>query len=183
MNEFCEKVVAPGIVVGLLSSSDSSQFTWGVTVPYDYWRENSRPDVVDRFQEYSEGNYPQIPYLEFTHGEEWKLRFGSFPTTVKPLCWLEDFFLTDVRKAVPVVLWACSRTDGARYYRELFEWLRLFARVASKDFTDDELRGEPGMRQMIAHARAIRDWQAKNPNWREWETCYEPGHRFHFTLF
>jgi hypothetical protein len=180
---FCEKVVAPGVVVGIEHESSPSLSTWGVTVPYNHWNKLSKPDVVARFDEYSLGNYPQIPVLEFTNAEEWKLRFGSFPTMVKPLCWLSDF-LSGNSKAVPMTLWACSRRDGGRYYRQLLMWLPMIARGASREFSREELRQEnAGTQEMIVHGRAIRKWQLENPNWKEWKTVYEPGHRFYFTLF
>lgn len=179
---FCEQVVAPGVVVALRHSSDISMSTWGVTVPYAYWANASKPDVIDRFQEYS-GNYPQIPCVEFTNGEEWRLCFRQFPTTAVPLCWLDDF-LHDDRKAVPVTLWASSRRDGCRYNRQLLMWLPMIAKAASRDFNTQELAGEnAGTREMIVHGRAIRKWQLENPNWKEWKTSYEPGHPFHFKLF
>lgn len=180
---FCEQAVAPGVVVGLENSSNGSLSTWGVTVPHEHWREMSKPDVVARFNERFSGNYPQIPYLEFTNAEEWKLCFGSFPTTVKPLCWLEDFLHSD-SKAVPMTLWACSRRDGGRYYRQLLMWLPMIARGASKDFSREELIQEcAGVQETIVHSRALRRWQQANPEWKEWKTAYEPGHPFHFTLF
>jgi hypothetical protein len=176
-------VVAPGIVVALWNTT---QPTWGVTIPYGYWRKNSKKDVVARFEEYSEPDcLPDIPYLEFSNGEKWEFRFGSFPSDIDPLCWLDDFTGVNVnKKVVPHMMLVCSRRDGGRYYRELFDELRMLARGASQEFTSDELRKEAaGVQSLIAHSRAIRAWQMQNPVWRDWKSTYESQHRLHVNLF
>lgn len=179
----CEQVVAPGVVVELIHSSDSSRSTWGVTIPEKYWRTLSKPDIIAKFEKYSLGNYPQVPLLEFSNSEKWEICFESFPTAIKPLCWLGDFLSRD-RKAVPATLWACSRRDGARYYRELKEELPIFARAASRTFSKEELASESvAFERFLPHGAAIHDWQTEHPNWMEWKTVYEQGHPFHFTLF
>lgn len=182
MVNFCEQVIAPGVVVALWNTT---QPTWGVTVPYDYWCKHSKKDVIDRFKGYFGNTSPDIPYLEFTNGEEWKFRFGSFPSDLRALCWLDDFTDIDIsKKAVPTTMRLCSHRDGARYYRELFDQLRMLARGASKEFTPEELRKEAvGVQQFIAHSRAIRAWQTENPAWRDWKSVYESGHRLHVNLF
>lgn len=185
MKYFCEKVIAPGIVIALGFNDNS---TWGVTLPFEYWRKNSRSDIVDHFKETAGNNYPQIPYLEFTNGDEWKFRFGSFPDYIKPVCWLDDFTslntFSTFSKAVPATMWLCSRRDGGRYYRELLAGLSMFARGISREFSQEELSAEcVGVQELIVHSRAIRQWQTENPNWKNWKTIYGSEHRFHFDLF
>lgn len=180
---FCEQVIAPGVVIALGVGDNS---TWGVTLPYNYWCKNSKLDIVALFEDYSSrGNYQQIPYLQFANGESWKLGFDSFPAHVEPLCWLDDFEHSNINgKAVPRTMRACSRRDGSRYYRELYEELRTFAHGVTCAFTDEELKREPvATKKLIAYIRAIRSWQLENPAWRDWKTVYEQGHPFHFNLF
>lgn len=178
----CERAVAPGIVVPLLNASDMQRLTWGVTIPYKYWRQHSRSDVVGRFERYSHRG-TQIPVLEFSNAETWKLGFVEFHCglggSINPLCWIDVFLAVgggpQKKYLAPLMLWACSHRDGSRYNRELLAHLQFLARGVSKDFTEEELKKEEqvGVHESISYARAIREWRAEHPNW---QTHYEHHH-------
>lgn len=158
----CDKALTPGTVVFVIGEGTSRDSTWGVTVPYEYWASRSSRKAVATFQEYSQGStHPQIPLLEFDGNMNWRLCFRTFLAHVKPLCPLE-YFLQELNNnnlnSNHGILWACSHRDGSRYYAELLRWLPLFAKAASFEISEDELKGHPALRELYGPGSAILKW-------------------------
>ena len=159
----CDKVVLPGTVVFVMGASTCKDSTWGVTIPYEYWASRSSRKAIATFQEYSQGSTtPQIPLLELDGNLEWKLCFHQFLGYVKPLCPLE-YFLKELNNnnlnSPHGVLWACSHRDGSRYYAELLRWLPIFAKVASVEIPEGELKTHPALQRLHGPGSAILKWQ------------------------
>jgi hypothetical protein len=167
-NHNCEILVPPGTVVFLAHEIDLECSTWGVSLPYEYWKSKSQKNAIETFQKYSLQNH-QIPVMEFGGDEKWRMRFSRLPSNVKAMCPLEDFLIPNSSKPVPRTLTACTFRDGSRYYSCLNIALRELATAASMDYSGynlqqlrDELKLSAGVQDVLPHGRAIYKWKCLN---------------------
>ncbi len=172
----CDEAVLPGTVVFVMGDASSRDSTWGVTVPYEYWASRASRKALATFQEYSQGSTkPQIPLLELDGNMEWKLCFRTFLVSVKSLCPLEYFLKelnNDNLNSPHGILWACSHRDGCRYNAELLQWLPIFAKVASVEISEDELKQNPALRLLHGPGSAILKWHTSYTEMRQ-QHAYE----------